>query len=501
MPLGVVRTKSRSVWSDINPFLKQLGEAYKKSQQIKWDNEWQLAGIADIEKAIAAQEVPKLLEMQKQPKENLDMEGFEKFAKDSVNLLTMKEIEMSPEDFAQTGVKPSQGQMQTVPDKKEWNELYKLVSELPTGKIDWTDTRQIFKKRLESGRAIGTAGQQFLNMILGQSMPVNQRQKVQQDFEFTKDIKATLFSETFDEEAFYKEHPEMELKGATSTGHKTYGKKAEEGKGIDIDTFIKSIGADLEISNVNVSGTGIVNSFSLKPKDTTTDVDIKATIAKAEEWVRNHPDTEIDDINFKTGSVSIGRKSKTQTGGITKTIPTYGVIQNINEGLMNPDKDYDTELHNAQVKYNLEGVKLASKADKYKSTYDMFERVIIGEEYIDEKGVVQDEVAYADFYNDYEKYAKSYFDETGEILPKKYLSIEEAGKFEKIQWKGGVAKGDLRPVINTENTPWSWQSGVDPTEAVFNQMQRTGTKLEDVNLEDLAKVGVDVEKLKGLLGL
>ena len=491
MPLDVVYTKSRSIWDDINPFLRQLGEAYKKSQQIKWDNEWQLTGIADIEKAIAAQEVPKLLEMQKQPEEYRDMEGFEKFAKDSVNLLTMKEIEMSPEDFVQTGVKPSQGQMQTVPDKKEWSELYKFVSELPTGKIDWTDTRQVFKKRLESGRAIGTAGQQFLNMIMGQSMLVNQRQKVEKDVAFTEELESIFFPK---EKAPSSDYERWKQDPEGFAAFKQAGRQPE--MVFDWESFLKD-NPDWQIKSISSKG-----DVSVGRKDTTKKYDFE-TWEEAQKWTKANPQAGFDwKIDPQPEGFNVSAVKKTVTpGGITKTIPTYGVIQNINEGLMNPDKDYDTELHNAQVKYNLEGVKLASKADKYKSTYDMFERVIIGEEYIDEKGVVQDEVEYADFYNDYEKYAKSYFDETGEILPKKYLSIEEAGKFEKIQWKGGVAKGDLKPVLNTENIPWSWQSGVDPTEAVFNQMQRTGTKLEDVNLEDLAKVGVDVEKLKGLLGL
>jgi len=517
MPLQVIHTKSRSIWDDINPFVEILVAAYKQSQETKWNNEWQLSALADIENANKPQEVIDFLELQKIPEENLDIPGFTQFANDCMGMLAKQEMmfeddkPLNAQAYGGGGVGATPGMeapkpntmlpqptpvktTKSMPNVKEFNNLYKFVSELPTGKVDWTNTLDLFKERLESGRAMGSAAQQFLSMIMGQSMPINQRQKVQEDFEFTKDIKDTLYPEMVEKapsselEYWLQEHP--------GKGVEDYWKaKAGKEEGIDIDTFIKELDVDLEISNVNVSATGKVNSFSLKPKDTTTDVDIKTTIAKAEEWVANHPGTEIDDINFKTGSVSIGRISKTE-GDTGKLVPTYQTIRTINEDLLNPGNDYDEVLHNAQVKYNLKDVKLVSKADQAKMAYDKFGEIIVGEEYIDEKGLVTDPEAYSDYYKDYEAYAKKFFEQTGQILPKKFLSIEEAGKYETIQWGLGKAKGGDRPVFNTENIPWKWQGEVDPTKALFDEMRRSGLTPQDYDLEALAREqDVDIPRL------
>ena len=494
MPLGVVYTKSRSIWSDINPFLKQLGDAYVKSQETKWNNEWQLTAIADIEKANKPQEVTDFLEMQKIPKENLNLEKFKGFANDAMNLLTQKEMAMSPEDFqAQPGVKPvsqvSPTQTKIMPDVKEFNELYKFVSELPTGKVDWADTLNVFKKKLESGRAIGSAGQQFLSMIMGQSMPTNQRQEVQQDFEFTKDIHETLYpgekAPTSDYER-YKQDPEG------FAAFKAVGKEPKVT--FDYESFLKD-NLGWQIDTIDSKGT-----VRVKRKDTTKKYDFK-TWKEANDWTTANPQKGFDwkiDPQPEGFNVSAVKKTVTPQGGTGKLIPTFGTINSINEALLNPGNDYDTELHNAEIKYNLEGVKLTSKADQAKNAYDMFEGIILHEdnEYIDEKGMVKDEEAYMDYYRDYERFAEAYFRETGTILPKKYLSVEEAGKYTTLQWAAGKAKGGNRPVRNEDNIPWSWQGDVDATQEFYNEMQRTDTKIEDVNLERLGKeTEVDVDKL------
>lgn len=515
MPLDVIYTKSRSIWDDINPFLEKLGQAYVKSQQTKWDNEWQLSAISDIEKANKPQEINSFLEMQNIPKENIDLDEFKGFATEAMSMLAQKEMVMSPEDFQVEPGTPATGtgtpQTKIMPDKMEWSTLYKFVSELPTGKVDWTDTLNVFKKKLESGRAIGSAGQQFLQMIMGQSMPVDQRQKVQKDFEFTKDIKETLYPETFDEEAFYEEHPEMELKGATSTGHKTYGKKAEPKDELKIDVmkFLEEHQDEWEFGSINSKG-----DFTIRRKDTTKKYDFE-TWKEAQEWTKANPQAGFVwkiDPQPEGFNVTAVKKTATPTGGTTKLKPTFNIINDVRDALyLNPD-NRDSILNNFGIKYDMEGVDLPSIADVAKWTYSGAEAEITNpeNEYIDEKGVVKDEYAYRDFYADYEKYAFQYFKETGEILPKKFLSLEEAGKYESKQWKPGKWEGGQKPIFNTENIPWSWQGDIDPTQAIYEQIQRENisrTKegkepltLNDIDLEGLAKKGVDIERLKKIFG-
>lgn len=504
-PLGVVYTKSYNIWSDINPFLEKLGQAYVKSQQTKWENQISLSVIADLEKAQKANEVNTSLEMFNIPKENLDLEGFKPFVTDAMGMLAKKEVMTNPEDFTKPGVQPAKGvsQTQIVPDKKEFGDLFKFVSELPTGKVNWDNTLGLFKEKLESGRAIGSAAQQFLSMIVGQSIPTNQRQKVQQDFEFTQDIRNELFPQTTKKapntelEYWLREHP--------GKGVEDYWKakdKPEDELKIDVMKFLEENQDEWELGSVNSKG-----NFTIRRKDTTKKWDFD-TWAEAKKWTEANKQPGYQwkiDPQPEGFNVSAEKTPQTPVGGTKKTIPTFGVINNINEALLNPGNDYDTELHNAEIKYNLEGVKLATKADQAKNAYGMFERILVEEEYIDEEGVVKDETAYSDYYNDYEQYAKQYFKETGEILPKKYLSIEEAGKYESMQWAKGKYKGGQKPIFNTENIPWSWQEDVDPTKAIYEQIQRENIRrteegkepltLDDLDLEELAKKGVDIDKL------
>jgi len=168
--------------------------------------------------------------------------------------------------------------------------------------------------------------------------------------------------------------------------------------------------------------------------------------------------------------------------------------------LLDPEKDYDSELHNAEIKYDLKDVELPTKADQAKNAIDQIPNLLLEKEIIGEDGFIKDEEGYRDFYKDYEKYSEIFFKETGTIPEKKFLSPEEAGKFTKFTYGTGE-KGGFKPITNKEETPWAWESNIDYTQALGKDMERKGTTVDDYDLEGLAtKLGIDVnilrEKLK-----
>lgn len=86
--------------------------------------------------------------------------------------------------------------------------------------------------------------------------------------------------------------------------------------------------------------------------------------------------------------------------------------------------------------------------------------------YIDKKGFVQDEEQYRLLYAEYERGAKEIYERTGEVKPKKYLSLDETGKVGTIRGAvtSGIARGQWDSVLNTKNIPWSWLTEGEETE-------------------------------------
>jgi len=530
MPLGVVNTKSKSIWDDIVPFVDKIVGAYTKSQEAKWENEWTQAYIKDIEKAGSKDDINDILLQSTMPKENLDIEGAKTFANEAMSMLAQKEIiiggleapgtpslpsrtklgqtdKMKGTVGSGTKVMPQAQESHIVPDKMEFNDLYKFVSELPTGKIDWSNTMNAFKDRLGKGRKLGTQAQQLLQMIGGEMRPENQRQKVQQDFEFTKDIKNTLYPEMVED----KPSSDYERWKADPEGFEAFkavGK--DETLKINIKELLEN-SDEWEIGSINVKG-----EPTLRRKDITKKSDF-LTYDEAQKFIDTHKqpgyqykiDPQPEGFNVSAEKVPV----TPQGGGETnKLIPTYETINSIAEDLINPGNNYDTIMHNAQVKYDLTNAKLPSKVDQAKRAYDMFEGIITDEDnpFIDDKGMVTNPEAYADYYQDYEKYAKKYFEETGKILPKKYLSIEEAGKYTTAQWATGKWKGGAKPVRNEDGIPWSWEGDIDSNQIFYNEFQRTNQELikagkapltmQDIDWAGLStEPGIDIEKLKKLI--
>ena len=240
MPLEVIRRnrgKDVSIFEKLNPFVEKLVGVYKQKKQDEWDNEWMSAMLSDIEIAGSKRSIDASILKKDPPEGYIDTEGMIKFADESINLLTKKEIAtggLTPTAPQVTEGVAQQGETELLPDVKEFNELFQFVSELPTGRIDWTNTIGVFKKRLESGRAMGAASASILNMILGQGV-TDQRQKFEQDFDLAAKMKNELYPETeeagvvFDPEQFKRDNPDMEISGYNSnTGGYTFRRKEEE---------------------------------------------------------------------------------------------------------------------------------------------------------------------------------------------------------------------------------------------------------------------------------
>jgi len=322
MPLSVVaanRGKDYSIFEKLNPFVEKLVGAYKQKKQNEWDNEWMSAMLSDIEIAGSKKSIDASILKKDPPEGYIDVEGMTKFADESMSLLAQKEAVMggitpvgTPEATGDIGEQKTE----LLPDPKEFNELYQFVSELPTGKIDWANTREVFKKRLESGRAMGAAASSILNMIAGQGI-TDQRAKFEQDFNLAAKIKQELYPETeeegvvFDPEQFKRDNPDMYISGYNSnTGGYTFKKKEDEEPKLDIEKFNKWLtdsGFVIKGGTVNpVTGNQTIN-FGPAPEG---DKSFDQAIKDAEKWVEKNPGMEISNINFATETVSVGQRGK-----------------------------------------------------------------------------------------------------------------------------------------------------------------------------------------------
>lgn len=349
--------------------------------------------------------------------------------------------------------KPQQPEL--VPDKKEWNEVYNIFSNL-SGEINWDDTLGIIKQRLESGREIGAMGQQVLNMILGQKQK-DPREEYTKNAGLTDEYMNRMYpegeetGEVFDPNKFLQDNPDMEVTGFNSnTGSYSFGKKAEVKepvKELDIETFQKTIGGEFDVSNINVSGTGMVNSFSMKPKEKPAlPGEAKPTwegnLSKAQAFISANPDFEITSTNPDSNSVTVSKKGTgtTSTDKITTTEMNY--IDTQFEGVKT-NEQYDTALN----KINAIDPKLAKQAPaKEKIFKGNCDRAITAiKTCIDSSGKIKEgefdkgitnEDAYQAFYNDLQEAIEEYKRATGQILDNPYLSYEDYLKSDIKPGKG-----------------------------------------------------------------
>jgi len=505
MPLSVIRTPAKkTIWDDLNPFVEKLVGAYKQSQMNKWDNEWQSEALKIVTEAGHQESTKNLLANTIPP--TIDTEGATNFAKETVGNMGMVQqkevmtgglspISARPEATAteQVGEKPKM-----IPDEMEFNEVYKMISELPSGKIDWSSLTGMFRQRMESKKAMGTAAQQFLNMIMEQSAPTDQRAKLGQDIDMTNKVMAALYPEQ------EKPSSDYERWKADPEGYEAFkavGK--EEEKVFDFETFLKE-NKDWQIKTVNSKG-----DITVGRKTPTTKKWEFDTWGEAEEWTKAHEQEGYEwkiETQGEGFNVTAMKKASTPDPGTKKLVPTYGVIETISGDLLNKDIDYDTALSRANVKYDLSdpNIKLPQKEDRGKAIYDF---ALTGDnsrfgipEIIDEEGSLKENTSkidyiagYSKLYSEYEQGAREYYEATGKLLPREYLSLEEYEKsdIKPKSWKPNTW-GQQKSVKNTENIPWSFS---DKTQEVYDQMIQQSLTIKDMDLQALAKDGVDINKL------
>ena len=451
MPLEVIQRPNKNELGQLSGALSvasQVFDLYQKIQANKYQKEKMPRLIGGLPMSGLAEEVEEEEKaLMEVPEEITAPPGLEQFSKDLAAKLEEKRKMMGGKEGA--GI-----------DQPDINTIFNAISGLPlTGNVPFGEiTNMIFKNFDKSWSPIA---EDMLSKILGSGiseLTTDPRETLAKNVGLSKEVRDIFF-------------PEQEVKEPTSE----WKQWLSENPGKGIEDYWKAKNPEGE-------------KFD------------------EQKFLAENPDFQ-QTGQSSTGTKSYGRKP---TSGSDKLVPTYQTIKTINEDLQNPGNDYDEVLHNAQIKYNLEGVDLVSKADQAKVAYEKFPAIMMGEEYIDEKGFIKDEEAYADYYKDYEKFSKIYYEETGEMLPKKFLSLEEAGKYEKLTWGTGE-KGGYKPVVNEADVPWSWEktattkkSGTtqptDPTEELYDEMTRSGLTPDDYDLDALVKdKGIDREKLKKLV--
>lgn len=507
-PLEVIYMpdEPKSIFETLVPFVQKLVDSYKQTQQTKWDNEWMITAIGDIEMSSSKENVDAYILKQEMPKDFMDVEGATKFATEAMGLLQQKEIAtggLTPEPEAQitpkagigaqaigqiTGEQPAGEQTELMPDVKEFNELYKFVSELPTGKVDWTNSLNVFKQRLESGRAMGTAAQQFLTMIMGQMMPTDQRAKFEGDVKLSKEIQETLYPKpASDYERWLQDKESFEE-------FKAIGKEPT----FDFEKFLKE-NPDWEIKTITSAG-----NVSIGRRDTTKKWEFD-TWEEARNWAKAHPQEGYEwKVETQGEGFNVTAMQKTVTLGAAKLVPTPGLIASYREDFNNPENDPIMIQNDFELKYETKNIKNPpTLEERAKKIYDFSLKGGIesyglqDEDVVDKEGFVKDLAEYAGLYKEYEQGAREYYDATGKALPKKYLSLEEAGKYTGLTWGKGE-KGGYRPVLNTENIPWSWESGSNKTLQFVKEAIANGRTFEDYNPEVLRSMGIDIDEAKRL---
>jgi len=436
MPLQVItanRGKDLSIFDYLNPFVEKLVGAYKQKQQNLWDNEWMSAALSDIENASNNQSID-LMSKINPPVGYVDTEGVSKFAQDAVTLLQQEKFTGIPQVQSQftpqedTGIK--EGDL--IPNVKEFNELYKFVSELPTGQVDWTNTLDVFKKKLESGRAMGSAAQQFMNMIMGQSMPTDQRAKFEQDFKFTKNIQDTLYPEMVEDKPS-SDYERWLADKESFEEFKAIGKEPETK--LDIDALNKFMeDNDLKVKGVTVNDKGEKN-ISLEP--------IEGGEPKLSDMLILIKELEAQGFNasYSKGGLSVGvPEPKAPAGEETFTTTEMNYVDKEFEDVKT-NEQYDTAL--LKVRSVDKNIPVPLKEKIFKSNYD--ETISFIKSCIDNNGKIKEgnpgnsnysyEQIYTQAYSDLQEAINEYQKATGQSLQNPFLSFEE---YQKSDIKPGM---------------------------------------------------------------
>lgn len=338
MPLDVIygpKIEKKSILEKMAPFVDKLVNLYNQKKMQEWDNQWMTMALKDIEKASDQETMDALFAKAEPDKEWLDIEGATNFAQGALGMLNftsqsaadltkqnLPALSAITEGTPKTGLdikaKPEetakQPETQMMPDKMEWNELYKFVSELPTGRVDWSNTLQKFQQRLESKKKMGDAATHFLNTILGQGIP-DQRAKFESDVKLTDYLMKTLYPET----ETRLPSSEMELWLTNREVWQQYQHDKAAGKPtLDLEALSQwLVDNNMEITGGTVNPMTDSVSYNFRSKDEKEP--FEQVLARAEEYVRRNPNMQISSINFETKSVSVGPRPKETAAAAPKS--------------------------------------------------------------------------------------------------------------------------------------------------------------------------------------
>ncbi|MCJ7790536.1 MAG: hypothetical protein MUP69_10265 [Candidatus Atribacteria bacterium] len=426
MPLEVVtanRGKDYSIFEKLNPFVEKIVNIYNQSQQNKWNNEWMTAAISDIENANDNKSVD-LMSKINPPADYIDTEGVTKFANDAVGLLQQKKLEMGI--LPQTAPEVTEGQIpqtELLPDVKEFNDLYKFVSELPTGQVDWTNTLNVFKKKLEGKRAIGSAAQQFLTTILGQT-PTDQRAEFEKNLDLTKKYMDVLYPEgekpNSELEYWLQENPDKGVEDYWKA-KKEPEKQTEWDKKLDI------------IMQLNPSEEELRKFLGIYiTPENQSDFDKKFNLI-----MKTNPTS--DEMKKFLGTY-IAPKGPGTTDKITTTEMNY--VDTQFEGILT-NEQYNTALNKVTAIDSKLAKQVPSKEKIFKDNYDnamaLIKLCINGSGQITEGDNPNDEgytyeQSYQIAYDALQTAIQEYQKATGQVLENPYVSLDEYNKSDKTKW-------------------------------------------------------------------
>jgi hypothetical protein len=528
MPLETIIVdygKQESIFEKLVPFVDKIVNIYNQKQMQEWDSEWMAMALKDIEKPSDPATLDALFSKVNPPEGYIDTKGATDFAKQALGSMTLHEQMMgitpqqpdtqfgpvqqkeimtgglqpkaSQTPATQTGVsqkQPGKEETQLIPDKMEWEELYKFVQELPSGQVDWSNTLNLFQQRLESKKKMGDAATQFMNMILGQQQ--DPRAKLREDVDLTDYLMKTLYPETeeVDPIATAWDRASTLPQELRADYLREHGINIPEGAKLDynaLNTFMKDNNMKVKGTTVNSKGEP---SFSLEPIEEEYELAEIATMIKEAERQGIKLSYTKDGLSMSTASTSdkptsdyerwkndpegyaefkaLGKETTTDT---TKP-PAYGTAKTIEADLM--EKVETKADFNQEIK-RLKGLGIDTKTFNFpnimKKKYDSAMEWV---KYSFDKmqaGIYEDEdynyqQVYKDSWETARRYEEEYFKETGRKLL--------------------TAPG--------ETTGGTNQS--DKTAAFIHDAKASGYTLEDYDREELKKAGVDIEKARKALG-
>lgn len=447
MPLEVIYGKEQTsnIWEALSGVIDQISNTFKKSQQSKWEKQVMSSYISDIENAKDKKGVDlDIFNLTNPPSEIINPPGLEKFAKDTAGLLQQKKLEMGilpqgeqkpviqPQTTGQ--VIPQEEQAKPLISQPDFQVIFNAIQNIPTGEIDFTNTFNLIKSKLDKSWSMTELVQSVLGNIGQANQPVDQRAKFESDLLLSKKVQDILYPES---EGTQMPKSEMEL---YLTNPELYGQYKEAGRvpkepetQLDIEalnTFMKD--NNLKVKGVTVNEKGERN-ISLEPIEggESSLSDMLILIKKLEEEGFNASYT-------KNGlSVGVPEPKTTAEEKVTTTEVNF-VDEKFKE--VKTNAQYDEALNKVRLVDKI--IPVPSKEKIFKGNYD--EAMSYIKSLIDNNGKILEgnpgnskysyEQIYAQAYDDLVEAIQEYKIATGVTFYNPYISLDEYNKSDKTKW-------------------------------------------------------------------